>query len=87
MTYVSMVTDISSNLFLWPRYFSKQAFVYSGVQKDLSCWCCAVRVSGTCGQDKEPPICPTYCGFNITADNEFTHNTPAGFTLYTVGEY
>jgi len=86
---VPLVADMSSNFCSRPIDFKKHAFVYAGVQKNLGpAGCCVgfVRPDFADGS-KELKICPTYCGFKITADNGSMYNTPACFTLYTIGEY
>jgi phosphoserine aminotransferase len=80
---------MSSNFVSRPINVRKHAYIYAGVQKNLGPAGMAVGIispefsSGA----SELKICPTYCSWKNTADNESMANTPACFTIYAMGEY
>jgi len=86
---VPLVADMSSNFMSRPIPVSKHAVIYAGVQKNLGPSGMAVNIISpefVSGQH-ELKICPTYCSWKTTADNESMYNTPACWTIYAMGEY
>jgi len=86
---VPLVADMSSNFVSRPINFSKHAVVYAGVQKNLGpAGMCVNIVNPEFSSGKsELKICPTYCSWKTTADNDSMYNTPACWTIYVMGEY
>jgi phosphoserine aminotransferase len=86
---VPLVADMSSNFVSKPIDVKKHAVIYAGVQKNLGpSGMCVNIISPECSTGaSELAICPTYCSWKTTADNESMYNTPACFTIYAMGEY
>jgi len=86
---VPLVADMSSNFLSKPIDVRKHAYIYAGVQKNLgpAGMCVGIVRPDFADGKKELKICPTYCSWKTTADNESMYNTPACFTMYAVGEY
>jgi phosphoserine aminotransferase len=86
---VPLVADMSSNFCSRQIDFAKHAFIYAGAQKNLgpAGVCLGFLRPDIAEGKKELKICPTYCSFKTMADNGSMYNTPACFTMYTIGEY
>jgi phosphoserine aminotransferase len=86
---VPLVADMSSDFVSKPIEVSKHACIYAGVQKNLGpAGMCVNIISPEFVSGKaEAKICPTYCSWKTTADNDSMYNTPACFTIYAMGEY
>jgi len=86
---VPLIADMSSNFCSRPINVRKHKYIYAGLQKNLGP---AGIAAGIIHKDfadgsREMKICPTYCSWKTTADNDSMYNTPACFTLYAMGEY
>jgi phosphoserine aminotransferase len=86
---VPLVADMSSDFVSKPIEVSKHAVIYAGVQKNLgpSGMCVNIVSPEFVSGKNEAKICPTYCSWKTTADNDSMYNTPACFTIYAMGEY
>jgi len=86
---VPLVADMSSNFMSRPIPVGKHAMIYAGIQKNLGPAGMSVDIISPefCTGKNELKICPTYCSWKITADNESMYNTPACWTIYCMGEY
>jgi len=86
---VPLIADMSSDFCSKPIDVRKHAYIYAGVQKNLGPSGLAVGILRDDFADgkREMKICPTYCSWKTTADNDSMYNTPACYTLYAVGEY
>jgi len=86
---VPLVADMSSNFLSRPINIKKHAYIYAGVQKNLGPSGMSVGIISPeyASGASELKICPTYCSWKTTADNESMANTPACFTIYAMGEY
>jgi len=86
---VPLIADMSSDFCSKPIDVRKHAYIYAGVQKNLGPSGLAVGILRDDFADgkREMKICPTYCSWKSTADNDSMYNTPACYTLYAVGEY
>jgi len=86
---VPLVADMSSDFMSKPIEVSKHAVIYAGVQKNLgpSGMCVNIVNPEYVSGKHELKVCPTYCSWKTTADNDSMYNTPACFTIYAMGEY
>merc|ERR1719498_791520 len=86
---VPLVADMSSNFVSRKVDVRKHAVIYAGVQKNLgpSGMCVSLLSPEAASGKNEMKICPTYCSWKTTADNDSMYNTPACYTIYAMGEY
>jgi len=86
---VPLVADMSSDFVSKPIEVRKHACIYAGAQKNLGpAGVCVNIISPEFATGlNELKICPTYCSWKTVADNDSMHNTPACFSLYSIGEY
>jgi len=86
---VPLVADMSSNFVSRKIDVKKHAVIYAGVQKNLgpAGMCVNILSPEVASGKNELKICPTYCSWKTTADNESMYNTPACYTIYAMGEY
>jgi len=86
---VPLVADMSSDFVSKKIDVGKHAVIYAGVQKNLgpSGMCVSILSPEAASGKNEMKICPTYCSWKSTADNESMYNTPPCYTIYAMGEY
>jgi len=86
---VPLVADMSSNFLSKPVEVKKHSVIYAGVQKNAGPAGMAVNIikDEFCSGKNELKITPSYLSWKQTADNQSMLNTPACFTIYSMGVY
>jgi phosphoserine aminotransferase len=86
---VPLVADMSSDFVSKPIDVRKHAVIYAGVQKNLgpAGMCVSILNPEAASGKNEMKVCPTYCSWKTTADNESMYNTPPCYTIYAMSEY
>eukprot|EP00971_Amphidinium_carterae_P175685 3482147-Amphidinium_carterae.1 len=86
---VPLVADMSSNFLSKPIDVKKHSVIYAGVQKNAGPAGLAVGIikDEFCSGKHELKLTPSYLSWKLAADNQSMYNTPACFTIYSMGVY